>query len=348
MKFLNNLDLQKNEIQNFRVQNLATAPSNPVVGQHYYNTADNTEYVWNGTKWVDALSQGDYTFTNGISEDGSRNVGLVAATIESIGGVIVGTNIDVNNGTISVKDASTTDKGLIEIATDAEAEAGTDEVRAINAKQLQTKVTKNEAITGATKTKITYDEKGLVTAGADLSEADIPDLHLTKITDVTSTAAEVNQLHEAGAVKADFEKLHAVTADANELNIKKAKTRAKNIKFNYKCNEDEIYLWGDYERLKQVFVNIIKNSVEAISVDGIIDMNLCLLDKKVIITISDNGSGMNQEELSNIKEMFYTTKKNGTGLGIALSNEIILAHNGKLNYESEKEKGTKCIIELPI
>ena len=57
---------------------------------------------------------------------------------------------------------------------------------------------------------------------------------------------------------------------------------------------------------------------------------------------------MTEEELSNIKEMFYTTKRNGTGLGVALSNEIILAHNGKLNYESEKNIGTKCIIELPI
>ena len=139
MKFLNNLDLQKNEIQNFRVQNLAAAPSNPVVGQHYYNTTDNTEYVWNGTKWIDALSQGDYTFTNGIVEEG-RTVGLTAATSESIGGVIIGSNIDVNNGTISVKDATNAQKGLIQLATDAEATAGENETKAINAKQLATAI----------------------------------------------------------------------------------------------------------------------------------------------------------------------------------------------------------------
>lgn len=85
--------------------------------------------------------------------------------------------------------------------------------------QLATKVDANAAITGATHTKITYDAKGLVTAGADLAESDIPSLHLAKVTDVTATAAEVNELHNAGAVAADFTKLHAVTASADELNV---------------------------------------------------------------------------------------------------------------------------------
>lgn len=84
---------------------------------------------------------------------------------------------------------------------------------------LDNKVTKNADITAATKCKITYDVKGLVTGGADLQQSDIPSLNLTKISDVTATYTEINQLHESGAVKADFEKLHAITADATELNI---------------------------------------------------------------------------------------------------------------------------------
>lgn len=147
MKFLNNIDLQKNEIQNFRVQNLATAPANPVVGQHYFNTVDKTEYVFNGTIWIDALSQGNYTFKNGITE-ADREVSLDAATKTTIGGVIVGDNIDVANGKISVKDATDAQKGLIQLATDAEATAGTDEAKAINAKQVKT------AIDAATADKI--------------------------------------------------------------------------------------------------------------------------------------------------------------------------------------------------
>ena len=57
---------------------------------------------------------------------------------------------------------------------------------------------------------------------------------------------------------------------------------------------------------------------------------------------------MDEETLNRITEMFFTTKKNGTGLGIALSNEIIKAHNGTLEYKSDKEKGTQVKIKLPV
>lgn len=73
--------------------------------------------------------------------------------------------------------------------------------------------------TAGTYTKVTITNEGLVSDGTTLSEADIPSLHLTKITDVTSTAAEVNQLHESGAVQSDFIKLHGITSTAAELNI---------------------------------------------------------------------------------------------------------------------------------
>ena len=56
---------------------------------------------------------------------------------------------------------------------------------------------------------------------------------------------------------------------------------------------------------------------------------------------------MDNEVLKNIKEMFYTTKSNGTGLGVALSNEIVKAHQGELIYASEINKGTKAIVRLP-
>lgn len=122
----------------------------------------------------------------------------------------------------------------------------------------------------------------------------------------------------------------------------------KKIEFNYHNNYEEIYLLGDYDRLKQVFINIIKNSIESIDSSGIIGVELLKNEKEVVVIVSDNGIGMDQDELSSVKEMFYTTKKNGTGLGVALSNDIIKAHGGTIDYESEKGIGTKCIIKLPI
>ena len=66
------------------------------------------------------------------------------------------------------------------------------------------------------------------------------------------------------------------------------------------------------------------------------------------IKVEDNGKGMNKEQLERIGEEYYTTKDNGTGLGVALSNEIVLAHNGELSYSSEKDKGTICTVSLPM
>ena len=123
----------------------------------------------------------------------------------------------------------------------------------------------------------------------------------------------------------------------------------KNIVFDYENSYEEIYLWGDYERLKQVFVNIIKNSIEAINGDdGKIMLNVLVEGKYVEVVVRDNGEGMDSEELSKIREMFYTTKKNGTGLGVALSNEIVVAHNGVMKYNSVKGEGTECIVKLPL
>lgn len=180
--FLTDINLNKNEIQNVVVQNLSVAPSSPKAGQIYFNTADNTSYMYNGSAWVNALSQGMiYTFSTGLTE-ASGTVTLNQATSSVLGGVIVGSNISVSNGTISVANASTSVKGVIEIATDTEASTGTSETLAINPKQLATKITANAAITGGTKCKITYDSKGLVTAGANLAASDIPDISATYVT----------------------------------------------------------------------------------------------------------------------------------------------------------------------
>ena len=105
--------------------------------------------------------------------------------------------------------------------------------------------------------------------------------------------------------------------------------------------DDEIFINGDYNRLSQVLINIIKNSIESINNDGKITINSKLKNNKYYLTINDNGCGMDSEVLEKIKEPFFTTKKRGSGLGVSLIYEIIEAHNAKINYESTYGKGTK-------
>lgn len=178
------------ELQNYKIQNLASAPTtNLSKGRFYFNTTDNTLYVYDGTNWVDALTQGA-TYTEGGGIDITNLViSLDLATGANAGNVTLTTT---NGLAANAPTASTSTAGLIEIATDSEASTGTDTSRAVTPKQLATKVTGNTAITGATKTKITYDSKGLVTSGADLEASDIPNLTLSKITDVTASASELN------------------------------------------------------------------------------------------------------------------------------------------------------------
>ena len=69
--------------------------------------------------------------------------------------------------------------------------------------------------------------------------------------------------------------------------------------------------------------------------------------KTIDIIVEDNGEGIKEDDLKRIYEMFYTTKKDGSGIGIPLCNEIIKLHNGKLNYYSKENIGTKVVINLP-
>ena len=119
-----------------------------------------------------------------------------------------------------------------------------------------------------------------------------------------------------------------------------------NIYLNIK---DDIYVSIDYLRMKQVFVNILKNALEAKKDDE--QLNVFIEVKKNLnnlkIIIKDNGIGMDKNTLERITEIFYTTKANGNGLGVVLSKEIIEMHKGSINYKSTKGKGTTVTITLP-
>ncbi len=122
----------------------------------------------------------------------------------------------------------------------------------------------------------------------------------------------------------------------------------KNITLEYYESEKEIYIEGDYNRLKQVLINLIKNSAESITKKGKIVIKTKSDTTNFEIFVIDDGCGMSKETLNKIKDIFYTTKEKGSGIGVSLSNEIIKAHGGNLDYSSELGKGTSVKITLPI
>lgn len=126
--------------------------------------------------------------------------------------------------------------------------------------------------------------------------------------------------------------------------------KEKNINTDFDISDEEVYMLADYNRLKQVLVNIIKNSMES-KIEGkqlSISIKTEISKNNMRIMVIDDGMGMTKEELERLGEAFFTTKANGTGIGVNLSKEIIEKHNGTLKYESKKYSGTNVIIDLPI
>ena len=118
------------------------------------------------------------------------------------------------------------------------------------------------------------------------------------------------------------------------------------LKVELNIDDEEIYINGDYNRLTQVLTNMVKNSYEANA--SKVSIKSYLNQHNVIIEVIDNGEGIGKSLSSKIFEPFFTTKKDGTGLGVPLSNEIVEAHGGTLVYLDNKDKGTIAKISLPI
>jgi signal transduction histidine kinase len=108
--------------------------------------------------------------------------------------------------------------------------------------------------------------------------------------------------------------------------------------------QDDIVLVADDRLLAQVFINIIKNSIEAFGnceEDSFISMTADRNpDGRVVLTIKDNGPGMDADTLEKIFVPFFTTKVSGSGIGLSLSRQIVRLHNGNISCDSASGKGT--------
>jgi signal transduction histidine kinase len=105
----------------------------------------------------------------------------------------------------------------------------------------------------------------------------------------------------------------------------------------------------DSHQLKQVFINLIKNAIESMPDGGRVKINIKVLDgNKMKISIQDEGYGIDAERIHNLGEPFYTTKNEGTGLGLMVSSQIIQDHKGELTFNSSVGNGTTVIVTIPI
>ena len=103
----------------------------------------------------------------------------------------------------------------------------------------------------------------------------------------------------------------------------------------------------DTNQIKRVILNVALNSIESIINGGIIEIETGDSDKFIFIKISDNGTGIRDENIMSIFDPYYSTKKDGSGIGLALCHKIIEQHEGLIEVSSKEGKGTTMIIKLP-
>lgn len=133
------------------------------------------------------------------------------------------------------------------------------------------------------------------------------------------------------------------------IKLLESEANLKNIKIVKKLADMSVRINGEENQIKQVFINIMKNSLDAIEANGEIRIQTKRLnDHQVLIRFSDNGCGISKELLPRLGEPFYTTREKGTGLGLLVSNKIIKDHQGSIHITSEINKGTIVDITFPI
>ncbi len=197
-----------------------------------------------------------------------------------------------------------------------------------------------------------------------IHNADIEDLHL---------AVSTIQKRSEGLIRfvSDFRNLtHIPTPKFSDVNVRelierilvllKHELEDNNVQVSLNINADELILRLDEELIEQVLINIIKNANQAMadeeeqdqdpqmitSDEKVLKVSAFQNEKNTFITIEDSGQGIEEEALTKIFIPFYTTKKNGSGIGLALSRQIMRQHGGNITAKSELNKGTEFVLKF--
>ncbi|WP_234032411.1 ATP-binding protein [Lentibacillus cibarius] len=130
------------------------------------------------------------------------------------------------------------------------------------------------------------------------------------------------------------------------ITLLRSQAKLKNITI-LREGENSLYVNCDRSQIKQVFINLLKNAIEAMDKPGYIKINYRLIRQTILIDIVDEGEGVPEEIIHKLGEPFFTTKQSGTGLGIMITKQILDRHQGDLEIMHNADKGSTFRITLP-
>ncbi|WP_368658735.1 EAL domain-containing protein [Metabacillus halosaccharovorans] len=128
----------------------------------------------------------------------------------------------------------------------------------------------------------------------------------------------------------------------------KSEANLRNVEISQEFQPNLPQVLCDMNQIKQVFINIIKNSIEAIPNGGFVKIEGYVEDGNLLMKIIDNGIGISKERIKRLGEPYYCNKEKGTGLGLMLCYKIVRQHNGSIIIKSKENHGTTVEVRLPI
>ncbi len=149
--------------------------------------------------------------------------------------------------------------------------------------------------------------------------------------------------------KPDFKQVNLFELVNHSKTLLKQKIKDKNIDFKITSDQKEVICYIDYDQIEQVIINLLINAIDAVSEKEKPEIKVNISQdqfNKCAIFISDNGKGIESEDIDKIFIPFYTTKKEGSGIGLSLSRQIMRLHKGTIQVNSVIDKGTEIILEF--
>ncbi|OGD17755.1 MAG: hypothetical protein A2W03_11815 [Candidatus Aminicenantes bacterium RBG_16_63_16] len=125
--------------------------------------------------------------------------------------------------------------------------------------------------------------------------------------------------------------------------------RKQKVRIAKELPQSPLYINGDKSQLKQLFLNLFLNSLQAMPQGGELKLEAGPADgKDVLVTVTDTGEGIPEENLDRVFDPFFTTKKGGTGLGLSICYGIVRSHEGNIEVRSQPGRGTTVLTKLPL
>lgn len=155
---------------------------------------------------------------------------------------------------------------------------------------------------------------------------------------------------QSGRMRLTLEKLDIVAELSDAVLMYSQRAASDQISLLYDEPEDIVMVEGDRNRLRQVFVNVLDNALKYSDPGGTVMVGGRRRGDTFVVTIADKGKGIAPEDLPNIKDKFYKGKasRRGSGIGLAVAEEIVSMHHGSLDITSQLDAGTTVAISLPI